>query len=121
MFLRANRREKDGKEHTYWSLVEKLRRPDGPRQKTLCYLGELNDSAQARWLKTVEVFNDQGKTRQLKLFPSRADIVLPTTDGREIRLRRIILFIEPTPEQEPLLQQLGKSPRASLVSTANVV
>jgi hypothetical protein len=35
-----------------------------------------------------------------------ADIVLPTTDGREIRLRRIT---EPTPEQKSLLQQLGIS------------
>jgi hypothetical protein len=33
-----------------------------------------------------------------------ADIVLPTTDGREIRLRRIS---EPTPEQKSLLRQLG--------------
>ncbi|HWF48128.1 MAG TPA: hypothetical protein VG168_14055 [Bryobacteraceae bacterium] len=33
-----------------------------------------------------------------------ADIVLPTTDGREIRLRRIT---EPTTEQKALLQQLG--------------
>jgi transposase len=32
-----------------------------------------------------------------------ADIVLPTTDGREIRLRRIT---EPTSEQKQLLQQL---------------
>ena len=35
-----------------------------------------------------------------------ADIVLPTTDGREIRLRRIT---EPTPEQKLLLRQLGIS------------
>lgn len=33
-----------------------------------------------------------------------ADIVLPTTDGREIRLRRIT---EPTDEQKAILQQLG--------------
>ena len=33
-----------------------------------------------------------------------ADIVLPTTDGREIRLRRIT---EPTVEQKSLLHQLG--------------
>jgi len=70
MFLRPNHRSKDGKDHTYWSLVETVRTPDGPRQKTLCYLGELNSSAQARWLRTVEVFNDQGEARQLKLFPS---------------------------------------------------
>jgi hypothetical protein len=35
-----------------------------------------------------------------------ADIVLPTTDGREIRLRRIT---EPTAEQKALLGQLGLS------------
>ncbi len=33
-----------------------------------------------------------------------ADIVLPTTDGREIRLRRVT---EPTAEQKALLQQLN--------------
>ena len=42
MFLRPHARSKDGKDHTYWSLVETLRTADGPRQKTLCYLGELN-------------------------------------------------------------------------------
>lgn len=35
-----------------------------------------------------------------------ADIILPTTDGHEIRLRRIT---EPTAEQKSLLQQLGIS------------
>src|ERR1700692_3544998 len=70
MFLRANLRHKDGKDHTYWSLVETVRTPDGPRQKPLSYLGELNSSAQARWLRTVEVLNEQGEAQQLKLFPS---------------------------------------------------
>jgi transposase len=74
MFLRPNRRKKDGKEHTYWSLVETMRTPQGPRQKLLCHLGELNHSAQARWLKTVEVFNEQGKSEQLKLFPSQVEV-----------------------------------------------
>src|ERR1035438_4452497 len=54
MFLRPHARKKDGKGHTYWSLVETVRTADGPRQKTLCYLGEMNSSAQARWLRTVE-------------------------------------------------------------------
>ena len=35
-----------------------------------------------------------------------ADVVLPTNDGREIRLRRIT---EPTAEQKLLLRQLGIS------------
>jgi len=83
MFLRPNRRSKDGKEHTYWSLVETVRTPDGPRQKTLCYLGELNSSAQARWLKTVEVFNEQGEKEQLKLFP--AHVEAPADDPQVAR------------------------------------
>jgi hypothetical protein len=30
MFLRPYRVAKDGKDHTYWSLVETVRPPDGP-------------------------------------------------------------------------------------------
>src|SRR5438067_13927804 len=81
MFLRSHGRKKDGKDHTYWSLVETVRTPDGPRQKTLCYLGELNSSAQARWLTTVEVFNEQGEAQQLKLFPSH---VAPPADDPQV-------------------------------------
>src|SRR6266849_6283478 len=73
MFLRKIRIHKDGKEHGYWSLVETIRTADGPRQRTLCYLGELNDSAYTRWQKTVEVFNDHGESSQLKLFSSEAE------------------------------------------------
>jgi transposase len=73
MFLRPHQRSKDGKDHTYWSLVETIRTANGPRQRTLCYLGELNSSAQARWLRTVQVFNDQGEAEQLKLFPSHVE------------------------------------------------
>jgi transposase len=73
MFLRPNHRSKDGKEHTYWSLVESVRTADGPRQRTICHLGELNASDHARWVRTVEVFNEQGEGRQLKLFPSYLD------------------------------------------------
>src|SRR5271156_646480 len=81
MYLRPHSRSKDGKAHAYWSLVETVRTPDGPRQRTICYLGELNSSAQARWVKTVEVFNEQGDTRQLKLFPSH---VAPPEDDPQI-------------------------------------
>ena len=84
MFLRSHARSKDGKPHTYWSLVETVRTPDGPRQKTLCYLCELNSSAQARWLKTVEVFNEQGEAQQLKLFPS--DVEAPANDPQVARV-----------------------------------
>ena len=52
-----------------------------PAGSTLCYLGELNSSAQARWLTTVEIFNDQGDAQQLKLFPSH---VAPPADDPQV-------------------------------------
>jgi len=58
-----------------------LRSADGPRQKTLCSLGELNSSAQARRVKTIEVFNEQGEARQRKLFPST---VAPPEDDPQV-------------------------------------
>jgi transposase len=97
MYLRPNHRHKDGKEHVYWSLVETVRTADGPRQRTLCYLGELNHSAQAGWLKTIAVFNEQGECRQLKLFPS--EVEPPENDAqvvrvlvRKVRLERVRQF-----------------------------
>ena len=84
MFLRPNHRNKDGKEHTYWSLVESVRTPDGPRQRTLCHLGELNSSDQARWLRTIEVLNEQGEARQLRLFP--AHVEAPANDAQVARV-----------------------------------
>jgi hypothetical protein len=91
MFLRSRTRSKDGKDHTYWSLVESVRTADGPRQKTLCRLGELNDSAQARWLRTVEVFNAQGEAQQLKLFPSHAEVPPDDPQVARVLLNRVRL------------------------------
>jgi transposase len=91
MFLREHQREKDGKQHSYWSLVETVRTPDGPRQRTLCYLGELNGSAQARWLKTIEVFNEQGESRQLKLFPSEVEPPEDDPNVARVLLNRVRL------------------------------
>jgi transposase len=91
MFLRPHRRHKDGKDHTYWSLVETVRTANGPRQRRLCYLGELNDSARARWLKTTEVFNEHGESRQLKLFPSDGELPSEETGVARVLVDRVRL------------------------------
>lgn len=72
MFLRATKRKKDGKEHRYWSVVENVRHATGPvHQRTLLYLGDLNDSQHADWTKVLAVFNtDSGQTETRSLFPS---------------------------------------------------
>jgi hypothetical protein len=73
MFLRASNRKKDGKFHRYWSIVESVRPPGSrnPHQRTVLYLGELNDSQREAWVSAIEVFNTQENTSQtVALFPS---------------------------------------------------
>ena len=48
MFLRVTKRHKDGKDHRYYSVVENRRVRGGKHvQKTLLYLGEINDTQRA--------------------------------------------------------------------------
>lgn len=42
MYLRRCYRQKDGKRHSYWTLVESYRSSRGPRQRVVAYLGELD-------------------------------------------------------------------------------
>jgi len=81
MFLRQHSRFKDGKDHIYWSLMETVRTDNGPRQRLLCYLGELNSSQNKSWRKIVSVFNKEGEEEQLALFPSD---IAPEEDSEDI-------------------------------------
>ncbi len=70
MFLRSTNRKKDGKDHRYFSVVENRRLSSGKTaQRTVLYLGEVNDKQEAAWRKTLEVFDeDQQSSRNLSLF-----------------------------------------------------
>lgn len=72
MFLRKHSRLKDGKSHTYFSVVESVRTPGvrHPHQKTLLYLGEINAEQEAAWVKSIAAFDTQsGQETHLCLFP----------------------------------------------------
>ena len=88
MFLRATIRRKDGKRHRYWSVVES-RRVAGNRvvQRPLLYLGEINDSQEAAWRKSIAVLEEGSRQpRTLSLFPDdRAEGLAP--DASIVRLR----------------------------------
>ena len=88
MFLRFNRRFKDGKEHRYWNIVENKRCAGGKVvQRQVLYLGEINDSQHAAWCRQIEAF-DEGAHRhtQLSLFP--ADRTLPEhAQGHGVQVR----------------------------------
>ena len=71
MFLRCHSRKKNGKRHRYWSVVESRRcRGSRPVQRQVLYLGEINDSQQAAWRKTIEVFDERKSgTSNFRCFP----------------------------------------------------
>ena len=59
MFLRSNRRFKDGKTHYYWNIVENKRISGGRViQRQLLYLGEINSSQEECWRRSIEVFEN---------------------------------------------------------------
>ncbi len=75
-FLHCHHRFKNGKDHCYWSIAEKVRTHCGWVQRHLLYLGEVNDSQRAAWTKVIEVFDTTGqRTRELALYP--ADRAVP--------------------------------------------
>jgi hypothetical protein len=43
MYVRHCYREKNGKRHAYWALVESYRTARGPQQRVVAYLGELDE------------------------------------------------------------------------------
>jgi transposase len=77
MYLRCNRRLKDGKQHCYWNIVESKRCAGGKVvQRQVLYLGEINDNQREAWCRVIEAFDeDTQQSRQLALFP--ADRALP--------------------------------------------
>jgi transposase len=94
MYLRCNRRFKDGKEHRYWSIVESKRCAGGKIvQRHVLYLGEINDNQRAAWYDVIEAFDEGSQQHtQLALFP--ADQPLPAhaqAHGVQVRLNAMTL------------------------------
>jgi DDE family transposase len=93
MYLRANKRFKDGKEHRYWSVEESRRLRSGRVvQRRVLYLGEINDSQQVTWRKTLEVFDEaEQRARTLSLFPEDREIPADALDGVQVKLAEMEL------------------------------
>src|SRR6266481_4006539 len=56
-YLQCHHRFKNGKDHCYWSIAEKVKTRRGWVQRHMLYLGEINDSQKASWTKATEVFD----------------------------------------------------------------
>jgi transposase len=88
MFLRFNRRFKDGKEHRYWNIVENKRCAGGKVvQRQVLYLGEINDAQHEAWCQLIEAFDEgAGRHRQLALFPADREVP-PHAEGHGVQVR----------------------------------
>jgi len=88
MFLRQKIRKKDGKRHRYFSVVENQRVAGGRVvQKHVLHLGEINDSQELAWRRSIEVFDEAAdRPKTLSLFPEdRCEGILP--DDSIVRLK----------------------------------
>jgi hypothetical protein len=72
MYLKCHSRIKDGKEHHYYSIAEKVPCAGGRRvERHVFYLGEVNDSQKEAWTKQIEAFDLQAQQQtKLTLFAS---------------------------------------------------
>jgi hypothetical protein len=93
MFLRCHPREKDGKLHRYWSIVETRRvTGGGVVQRRVLYLGEINDSQREAWRKTIEVLEDgASEPRPIALFPEDRRPAVPDDAVVQVRLRDLTI------------------------------
>src|SRR5437867_1323107 len=93
MFLRFNTRRKDGKVHRYWSIVENRRlRAGHTLQRTVLYLGEINDTQQAAWRKSLEALDEATQlTEQVCLFPQDREIPPDVLNGLQVNLSELEL------------------------------
>src|ERR1700751_581971 len=96
MFLRCKVRRKDGKQHRYWSVVENTRVAGGRvGQRHVLYLGEINDSQEMAWRRSIEVLGGgAAHQRTVAMFPKArceglvADASIVGVKLSEFRLRR---------------------------------
>jgi len=93
MFLRYTTRKKNGKEHRYYSLVENKRVAGGRVvQRHALYLGEINDTQQEAWRKTIEIFEEgKARPRTVALFPEDRTDAVEDADIVRIRLSQLSL------------------------------
>ena len=93
MFLRGNKRLKDGKEHCYYSVVESRRLSSGKvAQRQVLYLGEINGRQQAAWRKPLEVFDEQQQRyTPLSLFPEHQPVPADALDSVQVKLSEMKL------------------------------
>lgn len=87
MFLKRHVRRKDGKQHVYYSLTESTRvSRHRTVQRRVLNLGELNTTQLEQWQRSIEVLEENGQSRQRRLFTDREGQAPPAEDVCEVLL-----------------------------------
>jgi len=73
MFLRRCKRKRNGKQHTYWALVESYRTDRGSRQRVVAYLGELKSSEQSGWAQLGRRLDGRSRPQRSLFDPPHYD------------------------------------------------
>ena len=93
MFLRHKIRNRDGKRHRYWSVVENKRVAGGRVvQKHVLHLGEINDSQELAWRRSIEVLDEaEVRPKKPQFHPLRRGAALSGTRRPVCRSRPIAI------------------------------
>lgn len=87
MYIRRSTRTYKDKTYTNYVLVEAVQTPKGPRQKTICSLGDLSPRPREEWLKLAHKLEDalvgQGELLAGQVLPRD-----PELDGLVEKVRR---------------------------------
>ena len=96
MFLKPNRKKSGGVTYEYWTLVESVRTPTGPRQRTVATLGKLpglETDARVGWEHIRDILN--GRLCQRDLLEAKPDPPQwATVDTSRTRVERLRHFGE---------------------------
>jgi len=104
MFLRPYYRWRNGQREAYWALVESYRTERGPRQRTVAYLGQMDEAGR---LGVQQAADPQPPAGQQELFPEAgAEPRFVEIDRTRVRVENCRQFGGPWLALE-LIQRLG--------------
>jgi len=90
MFLRRCKRKKNGKQHTYRTLVEPYRTVCGSRQRVVAYLGELKGDEQSGWAQLGKRLDKKSRPQPSLFNPPHYDDPIDE-DPVEVNLKGVRL------------------------------
>ena len=88
MYIKKSQRDYKGKKYLSYLLVESVHTPKGPRQRTICSLGDLRPRPRAEWLQLAHRL-EEALRGQKRLFAAEAvaDPELPAMVARVLAHR----------------------------------